>query len=390
MRVTFVIDFFAPAWGYGGPPRQLDTIANELAMKGHEITVIATDALDSRRYHSGYKPIFRTLRVRNLSNRMAWERRISTPIPATRIISAIRNSDVVHLCTVRSAMGLMAYLGAEIAEKPLVFTPWGSIPCVGSWERLPKRMYDYFVLSMMKKRVCAAIGQNAHEVEQLCQWGVERDKAHLVPLCVNLSEYQSLPEKGLFLKGHPELLGFEQIYIFLGRIHRHKGIDMLLRAFHDAFPSQNCALVIAGRDEESHISQLKIVVDTLKLRDCVFFPGAIYGVEKRQAYVDSHAFVVTPSIYEETSLAALEAAACRTPLVTSVQAETPWLEEYSAGMTTPFDRRSICEALVRMSAIVGRSRTAMGMNARRLVEERFSPKKVAEQHEEIYNQVARS
>ena len=50
MKVVLVVDSFAPAWGYGGPPRLVATLANQLAKMGHEIVVLTTDVLDVHRF----------------------------------------------------------------------------------------------------------------------------------------------------------------------------------------------------------------------------------------------------------------------------------------------------------------------------------------------------
>ncbi len=384
MKIVLVVDYFAPAWGYGGPPRLVATLADQLLKMGHDVAVLTTDALDANRFHSAQMETYRVVRARNLSNQLAWTRKIFLPIPPASVLSIFRSVDVIHLFQARSLLNGIAYLGARQEHAPLVLSPLGGLPLVGGWDRVPKRLYDAAFSKTLMKNLGAALGQTSHEVSVCRSWGVDGRNVHLVPLCVNLSDYENLPSKGRFLSKLPHLRDFEQRYIFIGRIHPYKGLEMLIEAFSRAFPHEKNALIIAGKDEGGHVSYLKTLALSLGIGNRVFFEKPIYGAAKLEALVDSHAFVITPSIYEETSLAALEAAACETPVITTVQAEIPWLEEYSAGFTLSYGLDSIVEGLRKMSSVVGESRYLMGKMSRRLIKDHFSPAEVAKQLERVY------
>jgi glycosyltransferase involved in cell wall biosynthesis len=240
-------------------------------------------------------------------------------------------------------------------------------------------LYDKFVLVPSKERIRAILGQTAHEVELFKSWGMPEDRVHLVPLCVDLTEYHNLPKPGEFREKHPDFGESDQIYLFLGRIHKYKGLDILIRAFKEAFDGEAHALVIAGRDEEGHTEMLRRLATTMEIDKKVFFPGTLYGLEKLQAFVDSHAFTITPSIYEETSLAALEAAASGLPVITSVQSDIPWLQDYGAGYISSLNLGYISGNLRRISKIRGDMRIQMGQNAKKLIRDRFSSVQVARQ-----------
>ncbi len=384
MKVVLVVDSFAPAWGYGGPPRLVATLADQLAKIGHEIIVLTTDVLNVHRFSGASSESYRVVRVKNVSNQLAWRRKVFLPMPPTRVLSLFRGADLVHLFQARGLLNVIGYLGARFRNAPLVFSPLGSLPMVGGLEKVPKRLYDAVFLRKMAGQVGAALGQTKHEMQVCEHWGVDEAKVHLVPLCVNLSEYASLPSGGCFVSKSAQLQGIDQIYLFVGRIHWFKGVEMLMRAFSKAFSRSRHMLVIAGKDEGGYLGYLKALAASLNIPDKVLFLGPIYGYNKLEALVDSHAFAITPSIYEETSLAALEAAACQTPIVTTAQAEIPWLEEYSAGFCVDYDLDSIAEGLVRMSNVVGEDRRRMGSRSRKLVEDHFSAAQVALQLEGIY------
>jgi len=384
VRVLLVTDFFAPAWGYGGPPKLVLTISKQLASMGHEVAVLTTDALDERRFSaSNYLP-FEVIRARNASNSLAWQRKICVPILPRNAASTLREADIVHIFQLRSFLSLLAYLGTKLGEKPLVLSPLGGAPLVGSWHRIPKTAFDRLATPPIRRKVGAVLCQTNHEMQVSKSLVMDESRIHLVPLCVESDDCSSLPSKGEFIRKHPELREFDQIYVFLGRIHKYKGIEMLMRAFQQAFRDENNALVVAGKDEEGHLRFLQHRAASLGMQKKVFFPGAIYHQNKREAFVDAHAFVITPSIFEETSLAALEAAACGTPVLTTIQAEIPWLEQYSAGFMSEYDVDAISKNLVKMSRIVGNERVKMGLSARRLIDEHYSAQAVTKQIERVY------
>lgn len=384
MRVLLVSDFFAPAWGYGGPPKLVLTVSKQIASMGHEVRVLTTDALDERRFLAPNDLPFEVIRARNASNSLAWQRKICIPILSRYAASALREADVVHIFQLRSTLSLLAYLGTQFNHKPLVLSPLGGAPLEGSWQRVPKHLFDSLVIPLIKERIGAVMCQTNHEMQVSKRLVVDERRVHLVPLCVESDDSSHLPSKGEFIRKHPELKEFDQIYVFLGRIHKYKGIEMLMKAFQQAFRDNNNALVVAGKDEEGHLRFLQNHAASLGIQKKVFFPGEIYHQNKREAFVDAHAFVITPSIFEETSLAALEAAACGTPVLTTIQAEIPWLEQYSAGFMSEYDVDAISRNLVKMSRIVGNERVKMGLCARKLIDEHYSAQTVAKEIERIY------
>ena len=351
---------------------------------GHEVRVLTTDALDERRFSAPNDLPFEVIRTRNASNSLAWQRKICIPILSRHAASALREADVVHIFQLRSALSLLAYLGTQVYHKPLVLSPLGGAPPEGSWQRVPKHLFDKLVIPLIKERIGAVMCQTNHEMQVSKRLVIDERRVHLVPLCVESDDSSDLPSKGEFIRKHPELREFDQTYIFLGRIHKYKGIEMLMKAFQQAFRDDNNALVVAGKDEEGHLRLLQHHAASLGIQKRVFFPGEIYHQNKREAFVDAHAFVITPSIFEETSLAALEAAACGTPVLTTIQAEIPWLEQYSAGFTSEYDVNAISKNLVEMSRIVGNERVKMGLCARKLIDEHYSAQAVTKEIERIY------
>jgi len=129
-------------------------------------------------------------------------------------------------------------------------------------------------------------------------------------------------------------------FLFLGRIHPKKGVDLLIKAYA-AFQRSGAAdgstkipkLVIAGPDLETAYGQ---EMQTLARETCpagsVLWPGMLTGEAKWGALYRAEAFVLT-SHQENFGIAVVEALACGKPVLISNQINI-WreIEEDRAGV----------------------------------------------------------
>ena len=109
--------------------------------------------------------------------------------------------------------------------------------------------------------------------------------------------------------------------LFLGRIHRKKGVDMLLNAWRvvsSRFPEWR--LRIAGPDNNGYLGSMQGLATKLKLAR-VEFSGPLYGEAKLRAYRDAELFVL-PTHSENFGMTVAESLAAGTPAIVSKGA--PW------------------------------------------------------------------
>ena len=66
--------------------------------------------------------------------------------------------------------------------------------------------------------------------------GVSEDKIEIIPNGVDLSEFENLPRRGGFKRKY-DLGDDQRIILYLGRINKIKGLDLLARAFTDLLKS---------------------------------------------------------------------------------------------------------------------------------------------------------
>lgn len=206
----------------------------------------------------------------------------------------------------------------------------------------------FHTLGALKNKVA----QDSAELEQQIRVDIERrtmatadrivaatevDKSHM------LDAYAANPRKIAVIPGGVNLdlfaagdrqharqrlgLGPEPTLLFVGRIQRLKGIDILIRAAAELRRDVGRlrVLVVGGSNDASgqrpseeirEMERLRAEVAEFGLEDVVQFVGAVEQVELADYYRAADVTVM-PSTYESFGLVAVESMACGTPVVAS-------------------------------------------------------------------------
>lgn len=159
--------------------------------------------------------------------------------------------------------------------------------------------------------------------------------------------------------------------LYLGRIHKIKGIDLLLRAWaavERRFPKWR--LVIAGPDDGGYLAQYRALAEELGL-ERVDFPGPVYGDGKLALYRAAHLYVL-PTYSENFGMTVAEALAAGTPAVVSRGAPWAGLLEQRAGWWIEIGVDPLAAALEEALALPEEWLVEMGRNGRAWMEREFS------------------
>lgn len=163
--------------------------------------------------------------------------------------------------------------------------------------------------------------------------------------------------------------------LFLGRIHKVKGLDMLLPAWaslQNRYPQWR--LVIAGSDtgyggRNEYLAEVHSLVDHLRA-ERVEFVGELLGTQKWQALRQSDLFVL-PSYSENFGMAVAEALASGTPAVVTQGAPWHGLNENGAGWWVETNLDSVIAALGDAMSRPQEELATMGRRGRRWAQEQF-------------------
>jgi glycosyltransferase involved in cell wall biosynthesis len=388
MKILLGVVYYEPAWAYGGPPRMVFDVARELVARGHEVTVVTTDALDEKERIVRREEIshgVHVVRFRNLSNRIAFHLKIFLPLGLRSWLKRqVPLFDVVHLFDARTLLNGFAAEAAAESGVPFLASVWGSLPRGDGWRGLIKDQYDRRFGATHYTKAAALLAQNEHEAALYLEYGSPKDRVKIWPLGVDPKDFEHLPARGA-LRARLGIAADAPVVLFVGRIHELKGLDPLLRAFAKALPrAPKAQLVVVGRDD-GYVERMLALASSLGIRDHLHFVGPLYGAEVMPAYVDCDLFAITPTHYEETSLASLTASAVGRPVLINDRCGVPWLDEYQAGVCVPHALEALASALGELLADPERM-AEMGKNARRMVEERFWLPRVVDQVEALYRE----
>jgi glycosyltransferase involved in cell wall biosynthesis len=190
----------------------------------------------------------------------------------------------------------------------------------------------------------------------------------VIPNAIDLKEVDSILSGSM----DEEILNdFSPYILFLGRLHPQKGIDILIQAFAQSVPGKDWRLVIVGPDStREYTVKLKTLVQKLGIKNQVIFKGPVFGPQKWHLYRKAWAFCA-PSRTEVVGLVNLEAAAAKTPVITTYETGLFDWEE-GAGILIEPDNEKLSQALTGVFSWSGEERNKRGRKLRQLVEGRYS------------------
>ena len=121
-------------------------------------------------------------------------------------------------------------------------------------------------------------------------------------------------------------------------------------------------------------------------RRAAHFEGGVYGNSKWELFRQADLFIL-PTHSENFGIVVAEALASGTPVVTTMG--TPWseLESRRCGWWTEVGTEATVQALRNFLSLTENELEKMGRNGRKLVEEKYSAHKVAEEFVEMYKSI---
>jgi len=384
MKILQVVSSFKPAWETGGTNRVVYEHSRSLVEKGHKVTVFTTDRGRKRVNSPKNRPVIvdniQVYYFRNISNYLA-RKKIITPYYLPLIArKEVKEFDIIHVHEPRTLVAPIIHHYAVKYSIPYVLQAHGSLTTFFQ-KRWLKRTFDVVWGYQILKDASKLVAVTKTEAEQYKSMGVNEDKIEIIPNGIDLFEFDNLPQKGEF-KGKYGLGDDQRILLYLGRINKIKGLDLLARGFADLSSTlKDIKLVMVGPDD-GYLSSLQKLVTTLEISDKVLFTGPLYGREKLEAYVDAEVYVL-PSFYETFPVAVLEAFACGIPVIVTDRCGIADVINGQAGLVVPYDKDQLKHALLKMLEDT-KMRQGFGEKGRLLVREKYNWGTIAGQIERLY------
>ncbi|WP_102109796.1 glycosyltransferase [Oceaniglobus roseus] len=312
------------------------------------------------------------------------ERLLGRPLAlsaAASLPALVERADWVHLHGIWEPVLIQAARIARARHVPYCITPHGMLD---PWSLSQKWLKKRIALRATHRQMIAGARflhtLNRDEEALIAPLGLNLPTV-TVANGVNLGEIGAGAVRGRFRASLPAL-GDRPFVLFLSRLHRKKGLDVLAAAFARlARRRPGVDLVVIGPDGGAeHDFRARIAAAGLGRR--VHLLGPVFGARKFQAMADCACFCL-PSRQEGFSIAITEALACGAPVLISEGCHFPEVAAAGAGRVLPLSPEAFAAA---MEAVLDdpAGAAALGAAGRQLVEQRYTWAITAAQMLEAY------
>ena len=306
MRILRLIPYFDD--GFGGPVNHAKMLTEELERAGHETVIFTSNLADKSGDVS--PSLANGFDVRAFP--VSWSVGDYFYTPGMKAALKAEEFDVIHAHCYRNYQADLAAWISRRAGKPLVFTAHGTLPKLPILkDRLLKGFYDAFARSKVLKSSSKVVALSLREMNQYRQMDVPHEKIVRIDHGVDSNLFRPM-KAGVTAHGLGS--GSDPTILYVGRIHRRKGLEYLVRAFREVleeFPESK--LVICGPDY-GYKERLLRFIDATSTTDSVVFTGSLAHRDMPAMYNASNV-VVLPSQLETFGHVLAEAASCGKPVV---------------------------------------------------------------------------
>lgn len=393
MNILHVTLGFYPATAWGGPVKIVHRNGRELVRRGHRVTVYCTNLLDKKqkinpgtseactfeRWVDGMRVVYFN------TWRLPWWPGTLGPVWLPDLPVYLRNEigsyDIVHVNSYRNLMNLPVVRAVRQAQVPLVVQPHGAMPVIIN-SFLVKRVYDRLLGGVELGGLDALIALQESERQQAMGRGVPEERITIIPNGLDLSELTEIPETGTFRRRY-NVPADRSLILFLGRINKKKGTDMLVEAFRRV-NGLDAYLAIVGPDD-GQLEEVRRLIVRYRLEDSVLLTGLLPGAEAMAAYRDADLFVL-PCRADTFPTTIMEACLTGTPMVITDRCEIAHLVKDRVADVVPFDPSAFAEAMRRLLTDRERYRTYRE-NCPRVMAQEFSLRAVVDRLEGLYQTV---
>lgn len=385
MKILQVIASLTP--GCGGPTNALRSLSFALAKKGQEVTIFTTDADIKGRLEVPLQTLINIRDVKFFYFPVQYLRYYKFSLP---LLEALRRDiphfDIVHIHSIFLFPTLVTAHYCRKYHKPYIIRTVGQLdPFFLRRHRFRKFLYLWLFERKNLEKAYALHFTTEEEKNWMRHLGYTFNDI-VIPMGIDLREFNDLPAYGVFRFKYPELKD-KKIILFLSRITFKKGLDILIRAFANLARERNDVhLVMAGPDNEGYGKKVKNWLRNEGILNRATFTGMLLGKDKLAAFRDSDVFVL-PSYSENFGMAVIEAMACGVPVVISNKVGIyKKVQENNAGIVIECNGINLYQAI---KSILDNETFAkeLSINGKKTVEECYDIDKVADKLIEVYERM---
>lgn len=288
------------------------------------------------------------------------------------LLKWIRGADIIHLSSIFSSASIFSFfLSILFRKSKIIWSVHGSVDDV---EFKKKKYSKLFVLFLIKKFI-----KNVHFHTTSLQETKFVSKY--------LGKKANIKQINLTIKPTPKLnLEKENYFLFIGRFHHKKGIDILLKALSTStlFLKSKYVFRIAGDYNNEYGIYILNLCREYKLSEKVIFLGSVVS-DKKQELISKAYFLFMPSDSENFGIVVAEALSQGTPVVASIY--SPWssLPKYHAGFWVDNTESALREIINQIILMEDSEYQVIAKNTSLLIEKEFNTNRIIRKWVDFYD-----
>ena len=307
--ITHAIPVYAPAWQFGGPVLSVSRLCEGLAVQGHCVKVITTNAglpdlpsellgqpLQRNGVEVTYFPV-------DQPNGTIHSRALNKALP-----TILQGTDLLHLSAIWQPLGIPIQREAWRQGIPVLHSLRGALGPYsrqqGWWKKVP---YYFLQERPWLQRAAGLHVTTRQEERELSGLGL-RSPIHLLSNPIDLEDLGPKPDHGAELRNQLGINPNSPLLLICGRQHHKKGLD-LLPSVLSRVQSQPWQLLLAGRDEDGSGAALLKALRDAGLGGRVHSLG-IQPAAALSAVYNAADLLLLPSRHENFGNVVIEALAC--------------------------------------------------------------------------------
>jgi glycosyltransferase involved in cell wall biosynthesis len=292
------------------------------------------------------------------------------------------NPDLIHL---HGLWMYQSYITNRLKNIPKIISPHGMLndwPIKNSFFKKKLALYLYELNNLKSAHCLHALNEN--EFESIRNFGLQNPVA-IIPNGVDFHDVHSNYYKPYWLNSIPK---DSKVLLFLGRIHKKKGIESLLiswKRFIDKLNKfgiqERWSLVIAGDGQHKYVDSVKKLQLNLGIEDTSFFVGPVSGKVKESTFHNSDAFIL-PSYSEGLPMAVLEACSFKLPVLLTNECNLNDILECKAGIKIE-SHNDFSDSLIELANKSDAELIKMGTNGCDIVKKKYGWTKVSAEYYDV-------
>ena len=286
--------------------------------------------------------------------------------------------DIFHMEALWRYPQLLMTSWKKHKKAPIVCTPHGMLDTyIIKNQGVVKRIVSNLFFKKSLEAVDCYHALCQKELEDIRAYGLKQPVA-IIPNGINLPDPDLMFEK----------TDNKKHLLYLGRLHKKKGVDLLLKALaainrEEKGLLDNWQIDLVGWDHEGCKAELEKIVSENRLEDKVVFHGGLFGKDKQSMYANADGYIL-PSHGEGLPMTVLEAWSWKLPVVMTPECHIPEGYDADAAIKINDNVESVEEGLKTFLGMSDDEKKAMGMRGYDLVRENFTWDVSAKKMIEVY------